>query len=39
MSFINEVIRWLHIGIRNLKGKQRRQVMRYENGKITKQNE
>lgn len=25
--------RWLHVGIRNLKGKQRRQVMRYENGK------
>lgn len=25
--------RWLHVGIRNLKGKQRRQVMIYDNGK------
>lgn len=25
--------RWLHVGIRNLGSKQRRQVMRYENGK------
>ena len=25
--------RWLHAGIRNLKGKQRRQVMIYDNGK------
>lgn len=33
MSFINEASRWLHVGIRNLKGEQRRQVMRYENGK------
>lgn len=28
--------RWLHIGIRNLKGKQRRQMLRYENGKYMK---
>ena len=28
--------RWLHIGIRNLKGKQRRQVMLYEDGKYMK---
>lgn len=26
--------RWLHVGIRNLKGEQRQQVMRYENGII-----
>lgn len=31
--------RWLHVGIRNLKGKQRRQVMRYENGKYYIANE
>lgn len=31
--------RWLHVGIRNLKGKQRRQVMRYENGKYHITNE
>lgn len=30
--------RWLHVGIRNLKGKQRRQVMRYENGKYKNYN-
>lgn len=28
--------RWLHIGIRNLKGKQRRQMLRYKNGKYLK---
>ena len=28
--------RWLHIGIRNLKGKQRRQMLRYENGRYVK---
>lgn len=28
--------RWLHIGIRNLKGKQRRQMLRYENEKYMK---
>ena len=28
--------RWLHIGIRNLKGKQRRQMLRYENGRYFK---
>lgn len=27
--------RWLHLGVRNLKGEQRRQVMLYENGKYT----
>jgi hypothetical protein len=31
--------RWLHVGIRNLKGEQRRQVMRYENGKYYIANE
>lgn len=31
--------RWLHIGIRNLKGKQRRQMMGYENGKYHIANE
>lgn len=28
--------RWLHIGIRNLKGEQRREMKLYENGKYTK---
>lgn len=28
--------RWLHIGIRDLKGKQRRQMLRYVNGKYMK---
>ena len=28
--------RWLHIGIRNLKGKQRRQMLLYENGKYVR---
>lgn len=28
--------RWLHIGVRNLKGKQRRQMLRYENGRYVK---
>ena len=27
---------WLHIGVRNLKGMQRRQMLLYENGKYTK---
>lgn len=36
MSFINEDIRWLHIGIRNLKGERRRQMLRYENGRYVK---
>ena len=30
--------RWLHVGIRNLTGEQRRQVMRYENGKYKNYN-
>ena len=30
--------RWLHVGIRNLNGEQRRQVMRYENGKYKNYN-
>lgn len=28
--------RWLHIGIRNLKGERRRQMLRYENGRYVK---
>ena len=28
--------RWLHIGIRNLKGRQRREMLRYENGRYVK---
>ena len=28
--------RWLHVGIRNLKGAQRRQMLRYENGRYFK---
>lgn len=28
--------RWLHVGIRNLKEEQRRQMLRYENGKYVK---
>lgn len=28
--------RWLHVGIRNLKGEQRRQMLLYENGKYYK---
>ena len=36
MPFINEDIRWLHLGIRNLKGKQRREMKIYKDGKYTK---
>ena len=32
----NVISRWLHIGIRNLKGKQRRQMLRCENGKYVR---
>ena len=33
MSLTKTIPRWLHIGIRNLKGEQRRQVKVYDNGK------
>lgn len=36
MSFISGGSRWLHIGIRNLKGAQRRQMLFYEGGKYMK---
>ena len=32
----NVISRWLHIGIRNLRGEQRRQMLLYENGKYLK---